>query len=127
MAKTRVFLNGKIYTVNKKQPWAEAVVVEGNKIVYVGDNFGAKKYITTDSEIEDLNKKLMTPGLIDGHLHALMATLALSVIRLDPSMDVPTIQKTVKQYMDEHPNLDAYLGMGWADSMFGEIGPNKKI
>ena len=126
MAKTRVFLNGKIYTVNKKQPWAEAVVVEGNKIVYVGDNFGAKKYITTDSEIEDLNKKLMTPGLIDGHLHALMATLALSVIRLDPSMDVPTIQKTVKQYMDEHPNLDAYLGMGWADSMFGEIGPNKK-
>ena len=126
MAKTRAFLNGKIYTVNKEQPWAEAVVVEGNKIVYVGDNLGAKKYINDDTEVEDLEGKLMTPGLIDGHLHALMATLALSVIRLDPSMDVPTIQKAIKQYMDEYPNLPAYLGMGWADSMFGEIGPNKK-
>ncbi len=126
MENTRVFLNGKIYTVNKKQPWAEAVVVQGNKIVYVGDNLGAKEFIKEDSEVEDLNGKLMTPGLIDGHLHALMATLALSVIRLDPSMDVPTMQKAVKQYIDEHPDFEAYLGMGWNDSMFGEIGPNKK-
>ncbi len=126
MENTRVFLNGKIYTVNKKQPWAEAVVVQGNKIVYVGDNLGAKEFIKEGCEVEDLNGKLMTPGLIDGHLHALMATLALSVIRLDPSMDVPTMQKVVKQYIDEHPDFEAYLGMGWNDSMFGEIGPNKK-
>ena len=126
MAKTRIFQNGKIYTVNKKQPWAEAVVVEGNKIVYVGDNEGSKKYINNECEVEDLHGKLMTPGFIDGHLHALMATLALCVIRLDPTMDVATIQKTVTEYINAHPNLPAYLGMGWSDSMFGEVGPNKK-
>lgn len=32
MTQKRVFTNGKIYTVNKEQPWAEAVVVEGNKL-----------------------------------------------------------------------------------------------
>jgi hypothetical protein len=27
-----VLTNGKVYTVNEKQPWAEAVAVKGNKI-----------------------------------------------------------------------------------------------
>ena len=126
MAKNRIFKNGKIYTVNKKQPWAEAVVVEGNKIVYVGDNDGAKKYITDESEVEDLNGKLMTPGLIDGHLHALMATLIMCVIQLHYTMDLPTIKKIVKEYIDEHPDLPAYLGMGWGQEIFGEMGPDKK-
>ncbi len=126
MANKRVFLNGKIYTVNKKQPWAEAVVVEGNKITFVGSNEDAKKLVTPDAEVEDLNGKLMTPGLIDGHLHCLMATLCLAVIRLDPTMDVPTIQKACKDYMAAHPNFEAYIGMGWNDGAFGEIGPNKK-
>ncbi len=126
MANKRVFLNGKIFTVNKKQPWAEAVVVEGNKIVFVGDNEGAKKFITQDTEVEDLEGKLMTPGLIDGHLHAIMATLCLAVIRLDPTMDVKTMQQACKDYMAAHPDFEAYIGMGWNDGMFGEIGPNKK-
>ena len=125
MANKRVFLNGKIYTVNKNKPWAEAIVVEGNKITFVGSNEDAKKLITPDAEVEDLGGKLMTPGLIDGHLHALMAALCLAVIRLDPTMDVPTIQKQVKDYIEAHPEFDGYLGMGWNDGMFGEIGPNK--
>ncbi len=38
-----VFTNGKIYTVNENQPWAEAVAVTGNKIVYVRSDEGAKQ------------------------------------------------------------------------------------
>ena len=36
-------INGKIYTVNEKQPWAEAVAIDGNKIVYVGDAAGLRQ------------------------------------------------------------------------------------
>ncbi len=35
-----VLTNGKIYTVNDEQPWAEAVAVRGDEIVYVGDKTG---------------------------------------------------------------------------------------
>ena len=31
-----VFLNGKFYTVNEAQPWAEAVAVKGRKLLAVG-------------------------------------------------------------------------------------------
>jgi hypothetical protein len=37
-----VFANGKVYTVNQSQPWAEAIAVRGNEIVYVGDNAGVE-------------------------------------------------------------------------------------
>jgi hypothetical protein len=36
-----LFRNGKIHTVNAAQPDAEAVVVRGKQIVYVGDMAGA--------------------------------------------------------------------------------------
>ena len=33
-----IFKNGKIYTVNESQPWAEAVAVKDGKFVNVGSN-----------------------------------------------------------------------------------------
>ena len=44
-AANMVFTNGKVYTVNEAQPWAQAVAVAGNKIVYVGDDAGAMAYV----------------------------------------------------------------------------------
>ena len=31
-----VLTNEEVYTVNEKQPWAEAIAVKGNEIVFVG-------------------------------------------------------------------------------------------
>ena len=125
MSKTRVLLNGKIYTVNKEQPWAEAVVIEDDKIAYVGDNEGAKAYIKDGVEPEDLGGKLMTPGLIDGHIHAVMSVVFGTVIRLSPDQDLGAMKATIKEYVEAHPEYPTYMGMGWADEYFGEIGPNK--
>lgn len=36
---------GNIYTVDKKQPRAEAVAIKDGKFIYVGDEAGAKEYI----------------------------------------------------------------------------------
>ena len=33
-----VYTNGKFYTVNEAQPWAEAVAIKDGRFVYVGDN-----------------------------------------------------------------------------------------
>ena len=37
-----VFKNGNIYTVNERQPQAEAVAVKGDRIVFVGSNARCK-------------------------------------------------------------------------------------
>ncbi len=45
LAADRVFLNGAIYTVDAERSWAEAVAIRDGRIVYVGDNAGAARYI----------------------------------------------------------------------------------
>ena len=121
---TRVLTNGKFFTANKNEPWAEAVVVEGNKIAYVGTTEGALEFAGGEVAAEDLGGKLVTPGLIDGHLHVFAATMFEGLLRLDamtPEQMVEAISKDVAA----HPELEAYTGMGWFDEAFGEAGPNK--
>ena len=67
-----VFANGKVYTVNEKQPWAEVVVVKGNKIVYVGDNAGTTAFIGEGTEQVDLKGRMMLPGFVESHIHIVM-------------------------------------------------------
>ncbi len=80
-----LFHNGVIHTVNPSQPSAEAVVVSGNKIVYVGNKVGADDFINTGTEVVDLQGKMLLPGFFSSHEH-LNASLWMSAgLDLDES------------------------------------------
>ncbi len=64
-----VFLNGKIYTVDANRSIAQAIAVQGNVIVFVGDDDAARQYIGEQTEVHELAGKLVLPGLHDSHLH----------------------------------------------------------
>jgi predicted amidohydrolase YtcJ len=59
--------NGRIYTVNDKQPTAEAIAVKGDRIVFVGSNADAKKFHA--AKHIDLQDRTVVPGLTDSHCH----------------------------------------------------------
>src|SRR6266480_4848021 len=52
-----VFVNGNIYTMNERQPRAEAIAVKGDRIVFVGSNADAKKYQSAETKTVDLAGK----------------------------------------------------------------------
>ena len=95
----KAFLNGKIYTVNENQPLAEAVVTEGNKILFVGSNEEAKKLITGSTEVIDLKGKLMLPGFIDDHTHFVSGGFYLQGIDLRPAKSTTEFEKILKDYV----------------------------
>ena len=64
-----IFLNGNIYTVNEKQPRAEAIAVKGDRISFVGSNEDAKKLVRDKTRIVDLRQRTVVPGLTDSHCH----------------------------------------------------------
>ena len=39
-----IYLGGRVYTANPDMPWAEAMVVRGDELVYVGGSDGATAY-----------------------------------------------------------------------------------
>jgi predicted amidohydrolase YtcJ len=64
-----IVINGNIYTVNEKQPHAEAIAVKGDRIVFVGANEDARKFRGDKTRIVDLGGKTVVPGLTDSHCH----------------------------------------------------------
>ncbi len=68
------FTNAKIYTSHDALPFASAMAVEGELIVYVGDEQGLNSYIADDTQVFNMEGKLMMPGIHDVHQHALEAS-----------------------------------------------------
>ncbi len=65
----RVLHNTKIYTANDAQWTAEATAVLGDKIIFVGSNAEASKYMCGDAQIMDMAGKFVYAGFTDSHQH----------------------------------------------------------
>lgn len=62
-----LLLNGNVYTVNDKQPRAQAVAVKAGRVLFVGSNDQARKFHA--SRVVDLHGRTLVPGLTDSHCH----------------------------------------------------------
>jgi len=74
----KILFNGKIFTSNPNQPFAEAVALSGDKIIAVGSLADVQKTLKGNATQIDLQGKFLLPGLIDSHNHALSGGKSLS-------------------------------------------------
>ncbi len=70
-----VLLNGKIFTANPLQPWAEALAIRGERIVAVGSDATIDGLAGTATRRVDLAGRVVVPGLNDAHLDLSGATV----------------------------------------------------
>ncbi|HTY38058.1 MAG TPA: amidohydrolase [Bacteroidota bacterium] len=77
-----VFVNGAIWTVDKSMPNAEAVAVQGGRIVAVGSNEEIGKLAGAKTKRVDLHGKRMLPGFIDDHTHFMSGGFQLQSVDL---------------------------------------------
>jgi hypothetical protein len=66
MKADKIIKNAKIFTSDRDNPQATALVVKDGKFVYVGDESGLSDY---EGEVMDLGGKFIMPGIIDSHVH----------------------------------------------------------
>jgi predicted amidohydrolase YtcJ len=68
-----VLINGKVLTVDNKFSVAEALAIEGSRIVAVGDTEAVSQRIDASTQVVDLQGKTVIPGLIENHMHFIRA------------------------------------------------------
>ena len=68
--------NAKVITVNSNQPHAEAIAIHGDKIIFVGRNREAKRFVGTNTRVIDAHGKTVLPGLYDSHVHSYRASVS---------------------------------------------------
>ncbi|HKT55346.1 MAG TPA: amidohydrolase family protein [Microbacterium sp.] len=64
-----VVVNGRIYTVDAANPWAEAFAVRDGRIRAIGDSAEIRALAGPQTEIVDAGGRFIMPGLVDVHLH----------------------------------------------------------
>lgn len=122
-----IVIHARVYTENPKQQWAQAVAIQGGKIVAVGDDAAIEKMRGMGTKVINAGGKLVLPGFADCHIHFLDGSLSLGRVNLEGAKDAADIQKRLREYASEHPGEDWVLGRGWNYAMFGpEALPHKK-
>ena len=70
-----IFHNGRITTLNKSQPQANAVAVKDGKFVAVGTDAEVLALAGSGTRKIDLQKRSVLPGLFDNHTHVIRGGL----------------------------------------------------
>ena len=120
-----VFKNGAIYTIDGKNPQAQAIAIKGKYIIYVGTNDGVKPFIGDKTQVIDLKGQMLLPGFVESHIHPTMALVAEGADLQFDSLD--QLLASVKKWADAHPDAKVIRGFGWRYSLFPTTGPTKDL
>lgn len=78
----KALLGGRIITVDPLNSVHEAIFFEGERIKAVGTTEEIKTYISSATEVIDLDGKAVTPGFVDSHNHTVEFGLSGLVLDL---------------------------------------------
>ena len=103
----QIIKNAKIFTSDKKNPQATALVVKDGKFVYVGNEAGLANY---EGKVTDLGGKFIMPGIIDSHVHVTIPVAfeyADLGVRFEPKGKKGAMD-FMSAYVKEHPGQKCY-------------------
>jgi len=113
-----IFKNGNIYTVNSGRPKAEAVAVKGDRIVYVGSNVQAQRYVGKSTRIVDLLGKTVVPGMTDAHQHLPGVGFREMTLNLEGVISIEDFLQKVKERVDQAKPGAWVTGRGWIETFW---------
>jgi predicted amidohydrolase YtcJ len=131
-----VYKNGFVYTADGARSRAQAFAVRDGKFFKVGTNDDMKKLTGPDTKVVDLQGKMVMPGLVDTHIHALRGALTALGAKFDPTASVDKIKATVKKYIADNKlkKGDWVEGAKWSHDyrklnakMLDDIAPDNPV
>lgn len=119
-----VLFNGKVFTADERGTIAEAVAVDGERIVAVGNTRDITSRYHGAREI-DLKGKLVTPGFNDAHIHFAGGGMSLLRVVLNGSATLEVAKQRIAEKIKELPAGSWILGRGWDHTLWGGQWPTR--
>jgi predicted amidohydrolase YtcJ len=119
----KIYFKAKIWTGDPANAWADAIVIKGNKIIYVGKDYQSFK--GNNTEMIDVGGKLMLPGFIDNHTHFLSGGYNLSAVDLRKAKTKEEFISILKEFCHKQNNDRWILGGDWDHEAWGGELPSR--
>lgn len=108
-----VLINARIYTVNPAQEWASAVAISAGRIVYVGTDDGAKALAGEESQVVDLQGRMVLPSFQDTHVHLSLGGINAVTCPLYGLTNIEEYQQKIRKCAKADPGASIIRGYGW--------------
>src|SRR5438105_4030456 len=118
-------LSGKVCTSDARGTIAEAVAIDGERIIAVGRDTEIEAQYTGARTI-NLKGKLVTPGFNDAHIHFLQGGRSLMLVNLNGARTLAEAKQRVAARVGEVQPGAWITGRGWDQTLWGGEWPSKK-
>ena len=113
-----ILFNARIFTFNSQDSCVTAIVMDGDRIIFTGDDSAAISIAPPGTKKEDLKGKTIIPGLTDAHLH--LEYYALNHERVDcTTQSKQECLERVRVKVESQPPGSWILGHGWNQNEWG--------
>jgi predicted amidohydrolase YtcJ len=124
---TVVFIAKRIRTQNPARPTAEALVMKGGTILYVGSRAEALEVAGADAAVEQFPDAVIVPGLVDAHVHLAGLGRALTLADLSTARSEADAIAKLKAAGESTKQGEWVLGRGWDQNDWaGRAWPTKR-
>jgi predicted amidohydrolase YtcJ len=99
-----ILLNGRITTLDRATPEAEALAIADGRFLAVGGERDVRALAGAETKIVDLGGRRVIPGLIDNHMHIIRGGLNYNMeLRWDGVRSLADALRMLKQQVDRTP------------------------
>lgn len=118
-----MIINANVRTMKSEGSTAEAIAVDGNRIVAVGNNAAIRKRIGPKTEVINARGRLVLPGFNDAHVHFMGIGNMFSTLDLRDLTTEQEVENRIARYVKFLPKGRWILGSGWKN----DIAPSIRI
>ena len=107
-----IITNARVFTSDESNPHAEAIVIKGTRIIYVGDNAGAEALHGEDTRTIDGQGHTLTPGFIDTHVHLLWGSIWMGNAQLQNVRTKEDLKNVLTEFAESNKTNPWIIGRG---------------
>ncbi len=117
---TLVLRGGRVVTLDEAVPDGTALAAQGDRILLVGTDEDMEGLIGPDTEVIDLQGRLVIPGFIEGHAHFMGIGNAKMILDLTTATTWDDIVAQVADAVEEAEPGEWITGRGWHQEKWDE-------
>jgi predicted amidohydrolase YtcJ len=115
--KVTLYRNGSVYTA--ADPFATAMLVDGDTVAWVGSEQAATSIADASMEVIDLQGALLAPGFVDSHVHLTETGIALESLQLGGVRSAAELLDAVAGFAGSGAD-GTVLGHGWDETLWAD-------
>ena len=121
---TLAIVNARIWTGDDAQPWAQALVIDGETLALVGSDADART--ANAAQVVDAGGRLIVPGFTDAHTHFREGGFGLASVQLRDARTREEFVARIKAFAATVPAGTWIIGGNWDHSLWGGELPTRE-